>query len=195
MYIIRNVFAFIGLLTVVAVGYGVVTYGGLIDGARQLHPQAAQVYSDMGVALLKTGSAAESMVWKVKVKEGVSADDVEETMRFVANEHNIKNVGELPLYQQVEAISGKPYRRVKIFMFCNAMTAAMMMDHEDAFSAFLPCRITLVEDKSGQLWLYALNMDPMIYGGKHLPEELAKEALDVKRIILDIMERGATGTF
>ena len=70
-----------------------------------------------------------------------------------------------------------------------------MLDYSDAFSAYLPCRITLVEDTSGKLWLYTLNMDIMIHGGKTLPPELKEEALKVKEIILDIMNRGAAGEF
>jgi len=80
-------------------------------------------------------------------------------------------------------------------MFCNALTAAQMIEHSDAYSAYLPCRISLVEDKQGKLWLYSLNMDAMIYGGKTLPADLKAEAEGVKEIILDIMNRGAEGDF
>ena len=52
-----------------------------------------------------------------------------------------------------------------------------------------------MEDKTGKLWLYTLNMDLMIHGGKTLPDELRAEAIEVKEIILDIMNRGATGEF
>jgi uncharacterized protein (DUF302 family) len=116
-------------------------------------------------------------------------------MKSVASEHNIKNVGELPLYKEVEAMSGKPYRYTKIFMFCNALTAAKMMDYNDAFSAYLPCRVSLIEDKTGKLWIYTMNMDLMIHGGRPLPPALKKEAEQVKTIITDIMNRGATGEF
>ncbi|MGD9000931.1 MAG: DUF302 domain-containing protein, partial [Granulosicoccaceae bacterium] len=129
------------------------------------------------------------------VEEGLTFDDVEQTMRFVANEHNMKNVGELPLSKQVESMIGKPYRLVKIYMFCNPLTATNMLDYSDAFSAYLPCRITLIEDKQGRMWLYTLNMDLMIYGGTPLPDDLREEAIKVKEIILDIMHRGAKGEF
>ena len=56
-------------------------------------------------------------------------------------------------------------------------------------------RITLVEDQQGKLWLFALNMDLMIYGGEPLPPVLKAEAIKVKEIILDIMRRGAEGEF
>jgi hypothetical protein len=47
----------------------------------------------------------------------------------------------------------------------------VMVDHSDAFSAYLPCRIALIEDQKGEKWLYSLNMDMMIYGGVPLPQQ------------------------
>jgi len=38
-------------------------------------------------------------------------------------------------------------------------------------------------------------MDAMIYGGTPLPSALKAEAIGVKTIILDIMNRGAKGDF
>ncbi|NNG13217.1 MAG: DUF302 domain-containing protein, partial [Halobacteria archaeon] len=70
-----------------------------------------------------------------------------------------------------------------------------MVEYSDAFSAYLPCRVSLIEDSDGKLWLYTLNMDMMIHGGKTLPDELKAEANGVKDTILDIMNRGATGEF
>lgn len=194
-YVIRNLFAIVGLAAVVAAGYAMVKLQPALAEFNQFEDNAGNVFADMGVKLIESGNMAEASVWKVPVDEGMTAADVEETMKLVANEHNFKNVGEMPLYKEVEAMSGQPYRYVKIFMFCNALTASRMLDYNNAFSSYLPCRITLIEDLEGKLWLYTLNMDGMIYGGKPLPAELKDEAENVKDVILDIMNRGATGEF
>ena len=194
-YFLRNLFAILGLVTIIAAGYAMVKLQPTLTTIGEFDDDALEVFADMGVKLIEPGNMAEASIWKIPVKEGMTADEVEETMKFVANEHNFKNVGEMPLYKEVEAMSGKPYRYVKIFMFCNALTASRMLDYNDAFSSYLPCRITLIEDKQGKLWLYTLNMDGMIYGGKPLPAELKEEAENVKEIILDIINRGATGEF
>lgn len=157
--------------------------------------KAPEVYLTLTRNLLESGNAAEATVWKIPVAEGLSVEEVEQTMKFVANEHNIKNVGELPLSDQVAAMTGQPQRFWKIYMFCNPLTAAKMIEYSDAFSAYLPCRISLVEDKEGRFWIYTLNMDMMIHGGKELPPELFEEANQVKDVILDIMNRGASGEF
>jgi uncharacterized protein (DUF302 family) len=193
--LIWNLLALLGLVIVAGIIALGVQQGTSIMNLKNFDPRAPQVYAEMAKTLIETGNAAEATVWKVPVEEGLGWEDVEQTMRFVANEHNIKNVGELPLYKEVEAMSGEPYRFIKIYMFCNAMTAARMIDYSDAFSAYLPCRITLLEDTSGKLWLYTLNMDLMIHGGEELPPALKEEALKVKEIILDIMNRGAAGEF
>lgn len=194
-YALRNLFSLIGFVVIVLAIYGAIKLGPMMQTFDSFDERAIDVYSEMMTKVLETGNAAEATVWKVPVNEDLSAEDVEETMKFVANEHNIKNVGELPLSAEVEAMSGKKSRFFKIYMFCNAMTAAMMLEYSDSYSAYLPCRVSLVEDKQGKLWLYSLNMDAMIYGGTPLPAALKEEAIGVKTIILDIMNRGAEGDF
>ncbi len=192
MALVRDLLALIGLTVVGAATWGYVEYG---DSLRAFDPRAGAVYLDMGRKLLESRNGAEATIWKSQVREGLTPQDVDQTLKTVANELNIKNVGELPLSREVEAQTGQRARFMKIYMFCNALTAARMMDHSDAYAAYLPCRVTLVEDKTGRLWLYTLNMDAMIHGGEPLPPELEREALDVKRMILEIMRRGAAGEF
>ena len=194
-YALRNLFALVGFIVVVAAIYATVMFSPMFQAFGSFDEKAADVYREMIDKIVETGNVAEATVWKVPVNDDLSAEEVEETMRFVANEHNIKNVGELPLSKQIEAMSGKKSRYLKIYMFCNALTAAKMLEYSDAYSAYLPCRVSLVEDKQGKLWLYSLNMDAMIYGGKPLPPALKEEAESVKEIILDIMNRGAEGDF
>ena len=194
-YALRNLFTLIGFAAVVIAIYGAVKMAPMIETFKEFDEKAIDVYADMLMVLLETGNAAEATVWKVAVEEDLTIEDVDETIKSVANELNIKNVGELPLSDQVEAMSGEKSRYFKIYMFCNALTAAMMLEYNDAYSAYLPCRISLVEDKQGKLWLYSLNMDAMIYGGKPLPPALKEEAMGVKSIILEILNRGAEGDF
>lgn len=196
-----NLLGLVGLAVVAGLLWVMFNYGfGMqnltdLQNLKSFDSKAGQVYMEMTKTLLATGNSADATVWKVQVADGLSPEDVEQTMKFVANEHNFKNVGELPLSEQVAAMTGEAQRTWKIYMFCNPLTAAKMIDYADSFSAYLPCRISMVEDASGKLWLYTLNMDMMIHGGKKLPPELLDEALGVKEIILDIMNRGAQGDF
>lgn len=195
MNIIRNSLAVLGLLSIAGILWLICMAEPAYHRFNDFDSKASNVYEDVFNKLLNTGNMAEATVWKQAVNNGLTASEVEEVMKFVANEHNIKNVGELPLGEQVSSITGKPFRFMKIYMFCDALTAAKIISYSDAYSAYLPCRVTLLEDTAGKLWLYSLNMDLMIYGGDPLPEEIKQEALNVKNIILDIMKRGASGEF
>ncbi|MFK5893944.1 MAG: DUF302 domain-containing protein [Pseudomonadota bacterium] len=166
-----------------------------INQVKALDPKAYDLYLELADVLLKSGDIAEATIWKFPVEDDLSIEDVVETMKFVANERNFANVGQLPLYKDITSKLGKEHRYVEMFLFCDSLIAAKMLEYSDSFSAYFPCRITLVEDTSGKLWLYTLNMDMMIYGGKTLPPELLKQALIVKESILDIMKRGASGEF
>jgi uncharacterized protein (DUF302 family) len=196
-----NLFALFGLVIVAGLVWVFFAYGFNIQNLKDLgnlsafDEKAPTVYTEMFKQLAATGNGAEATVWKIPVADGLTVEDVEQTMNFVANEHNIKNVGELPLSEQVAAMTGEPQRFWKIYMYCNPLTAAKMLEYSDAYSAYLPCRVSLVEDTTGKLWIYSLNMDMMIHGGKALPPDLFDEANEVKDVILDIMNRGAEGEF
>lgn len=195
MKILLYVLSVVGLFFLVLLMYLIFKFEPAYHQLKQFDDNAISTYTNMIQKLVETGNAAEATVWKTKVNNDLSAEDVEDAMKSIAAEHNIKNVGELPLSKQITAMTGKKFRFMKIYMYCNPLTAAKMIDYSDAFSAYLPCRITLLEDKSGQLWVYSLNMDMMIYGGTPLPPELKKEAIRVKTVIQDIMKRGASGEF
>ncbi len=137
-YALRNLFALVGFITVVIAIYAAVKLAPMVQNFDAFDEKAVDVYSEMMTKVIETGNAAEAMVWKVAVNEDLTVADVEETMKFVANEHNIKNVGELPLSGQIEAMSGEKSRFLKIYMFCNALTAAQMLEYSDAYSAYSP---------------------------------------------------------
>jgi hypothetical protein len=59
----------------------------------------------------------------------------------------------------------------------------------------MPCRIALVEDTAGRLWLHTMNMDLMVHGGRELPPELKQGALRVRDTIREMMEGAARGDF
>jgi len=195
MGLIRNILAIIGLIALIGGGYAYSKFNGEMAALNALDPGAKKVYSDMWTKLKETGTSADATVWKKQIEDGISAEDAAEAMGSVATELNIKAVGVLPLSKEVEAKTGEKQRLLTIYQYCNPLTAMTMVEYSDAFSAYLPCRIAMVEDKKGKLWLYALDMDMMIFGGKTLPDKLFKEATKVKQVILDIMEAGATGEF
>jgi uncharacterized protein (DUF302 family) len=195
MGFIRNILALLGVVAVglaIWLGPALYKYKVAFDG---FDDQAFDTYKGMMDRLAETGNGAAATVWKAKVAEGLTFEDVDQSIKQVAIDRNIRGVGELPLGDQVAAMNGKPWRKLNIYLYCNPLTAAKMIEHDVAYAAYLPCRVSLVEDETGQLWIYTLDMDMMIYGGKTLPPDLLKEALEVKDIMQDILTRAAEGDF
>lgn len=133
----------------------------------------------------------EKTVVKMPLAEGVSMDEAVESMKLRANILNIKLVAELPLSQQIKAM-GESSRRIAIYQFCEALTAKKMVEYDINFAAYLPCRISLVEDNTGKAWLVMMNLDMLINNPK-LDKNLLKEARKVRDSLTEIMNAGANG--
>lgn len=195
MTAIVRILALVGLA---AIGLGIwagPTLWNYYSAFGRFDDKAMDTYVEMFDRLIETGNPAEATVWSTKVAEGLTFEEVDESIQGVAIDRNIKGVGELPLGDQVEAMQGKPWRKLKIYLYCNPLTAAKMVDYNIAYAAYLPCRVSLVEDENGDLWVMTLNMDMMIHGGEPLEGELLEEALQVKDIMQDILARAAEGDF
>jgi uncharacterized protein (DUF302 family) len=192
MSLIRNLLALIGLVTLVAVGYGLYKYWPTL---AEFDPDAPVVYQEFAEKLLETGDPGVSMMWSVPVQDGLEPEDVIESLKSLATSRNFLFVGESPFYRQIEAITGEDYRYVNFLSFCDARVGKMMLEYRDSYSGFMPCRIAIVEDKQGKLWLHSMNLDLMIHGGKQLPPELKQSALRVRTIIKEMMAGAAAGEF
>ncbi|WP_019567975.1 DUF302 domain-containing protein [Thioalkalivibrio sp. ALMg13-2] len=195
MRFIRNALVVIGLLALIGVGYAIFAFEPYLGQVRSLDSQAPKVYSQMARTVLETGDAAEAMVYKRKVDAGLAVDEVEDILRLVANELNIRNVGELPMGEEVRSVTGEDFPFLKIYMFCDVAIAAQMVRHSPAMAAYLPCRIVLQEDAEGNLWLMTLDLEPMIHGGRPLPGDLREQAIFVKESLEEIIDRAAVGAF
>jgi uncharacterized protein (DUF302 family) len=133
----------------------------------------------------------EKTVVKKQLEEGVSLEDAVESMKLRANILNIKLVAELPLSKQIKAM-GESSQHIAIYQFCDPLTAKKMVEYDINFAAYLPCRITLVEDKKGQAWLVMMNLD-ILLAGSSLNPELRKEGIRVRDILMEIMDAGVSG--
>ena len=140
------------------------------------------------------------MADKMPVAEDVSFDDAIESMKLRANEINFKFVGHSPLWKDITAITGEETPRVEIFNFCDAMVARKVLDYAPEFIVFIPCRIALIEDDAGKIWVMTLDWDVNWLNlaqnpNSVLDEELRAEAIRIRDGMRYIMEGAATGDF
>jgi uncharacterized protein (DUF302 family) len=192
MTLLRNILTVIGLVAVVfLLLFGVHIW----HATRDFDPNAFGLYREFASNLLETRDIADAFVWTVPVQEGISAEEVEQAMKSLAANRNFLFVGESPFYKQAEAVTGEPFRHVTLMNFCDARVGIKMIDQNPAYTAFMPCTISVVEDKQGKLWLYTLNMDFLIHGAKELPPDLKADAVRVRRTMRELMEGAARGEF
>jgi uncharacterized protein (DUF302 family) len=175
--------------TLLTTGCGTVaTIGKLEDGAGG---EASRMWDRWVEA---EGDIAVATTWERKVKSGVTAKDVEEILKMVAVERNMRDVGVLPLSKELEARSGKKEKLLTVYSYCSPATARKMVDFSPHMAAYLPCRVSVVEKDDG-LWLYTLNMDMMVKMGRKLPSPLKEEAMAVRNTLWEMMERASKGEY
>jgi len=141
------------------------------------------------------------MADKMPVADGVSFDDAVDSMRLRANEINFKFVGHSPLWKDIVAITGdEDTPRVEIFNFCDATVARKILDYAPEFVVFIPCRIALLEDAEGKLWVMTLDWDVNWLNlaqnpNSVLDEDLRADAIRIREGMRYIMEGAASGDF
>ena len=142
----------------------------------------------------KIKQSTQNSVYKVAIDRNISLAEAAESMRLRANALNLQLVAELPMSRQVEAVTGKPQRTIIIFQFCDAVLARDLIDVNMDFSIFMPCRIALIEDASGQGWLVMMDVNvDEVAQEKRLPPALKTRIEAVRKSLLDIMQAGAKG--
>ncbi|MRD55080.1 DUF302 domain-containing protein [Betaproteobacteria bacterium LSUCC0115] len=181
-------------LAVIAVATGLTgcgtisTLGKLEDGAGA---EAMKLWDRW---IEGNGDIAVATTWERKVKPGLTRRDVEEILSLVATERNMREVGVLPLSEEIAKRTGKKEKLLIIYNYCSPMIAREMADFSPHMAAYMPCRITLVEKEDG-LWLYTLNMDMMVKMGRKLPSPLKENAWSVRQTMWEMMERASKGQF
>ena len=106
-------------------------------------------------------------------------------------EINLKYVARQQVSKELEA-RGLETPYLDIFQFCNPEDARTMIMFNPIYAAYMPCRIAVVEDQEGQIWLMMLNLD-MLIDSKLLTAEAVETAIRVNQQMLDVMTAGASG--
>lgn len=196
---LKNILSVIGGLVVIGVLYALLTSGDMISKVKKLDPNAMGLYMDMAERVLNEGDAAATMVKTIPAEDGVSIEDMIDSMKSVAEENNMLMVGKTVMFNNSASgdkdTFGNPTRSVVIVSFCNKQIARKFIDYSVAYGAFMPCRVLITEDKDGKLWLSTMKLDLMIAGGYSLTPEMLKLATKIKDTMYLIQEKAAAGDF
>jgi len=130
-------------------------------------------------------------VVRMAVDKGVTTEAAENAMIAKAKEIGLKKVAQQKVSRFLSK-KGVKMPHLSIFQFCNPMDARLMVIADPVFSSYMPCRISMVEDGDGKLWLMMLNLD-MLINSELMPAEVVETAIRVNQQMLDVMTAGASG--
>jgi cytochrome c553/uncharacterized protein (DUF302 family) len=130
-------------------------------------------------------------VVRMALEKGVTTEAAENAMIAKAEEIGLKKVAQQKVSQFLKK-QGVDMPHLSIYQFCNPLDARLMVMADPVFSSYMPCRISMVEDSDGKLWLMMLNLD-MLINSKLLPGEVIETAINVNQQMLDVMTAGAAG--
>ncbi len=113
----------------------------------------------IGFNSLAVASGFNDIVLAFPVEEGISGDELDESIKSQSITQGINHVFFAPLYKQVEAITGNKYRHMTIHHLCDARLGAQIADLDESMVVMMPCRVAVVEskDQPGKYTLYTTN--------------------------------------
>ena len=191
---IKNILAFIGAIVLVAVIGGYAKFGGMASKVAGLDSGALPAYMDMFVKVLNDGDPAKAMMKEWKVEEGISGDDVKESITALTEEYNMRLTNYVKMYTKEDAAPDE-VMEARIWSLCNLTTAKVFLNYSKYYGGFMPCRIMYVKYGNGDAYLISMDMTLAIFGGVTLPKEMLDSALKVKEAMEKIPERAAMGDF
>lgn len=130
-------------------------------------------------------------VIQMQLEEGVSIAAAEAAMIGKAEEVGLKVLSQQRVSQFLEK-KGVDTPHLTIYQFCDPMDARTLILANPIFASYMPCRIAMVEDAQGKLWLTTLNLD-MLIDSELLPVDVVNTAVKVNQHMMDVMVAGATG--
>jgi uncharacterized protein (DUF302 family) len=138
------------------------------------------------------------MAIKYQAKEGLSFDDVKQSMELRANQLNFKKVGESPMWKDIQAVLGdKDAPRMEVFHYCDIAAGREILKYAPESIVYLPCRIAIMEDADKKIWVLTLDWNTSwldsISGKMGAPDELMKHAKDIRDKMDNIMRAAANG--
>jgi uncharacterized protein (DUF302 family) len=189
--VIKNILALIGaIMLVVMIG----AYAKFGSSVSKLDSGAMPAFMSMFESVLKDGDPAKAMMKEYAIEEDVSNEDVVESIKALAEEYNMRVVGDTKMFTIADAKPNQ-VKFVENVSLCSLYIAKKFLNHSRYFGGFMPCRIMLVEYGNGKRYLITMDLTLAIHGGFPLDKEMLKLATKVQKAMDEIPARAAKGDF
>lgn len=134
----------------------------------------------------------DNAIYEVPVKEGVSYQDVVDSLKIVSEGMNFVNPANFPIADHMKLRGIDPQGVKEVRSFCNlSMGTEIMLDHPE-FLVFAPCRIAIYE-KQGKLFL---GLDRPTFDLKNIkqPTDRAKKsAQELEDALIQLLDKARKG--
>ena len=146
-----------------------------------------------------TGIEVESAIYEVAVKDGVSYQEVVDSLKSISEGMNFVNPANFPIGEHLKLRGIDPQGIKEVYSYCNlSMGTEIILDHPE-FLVFAPCRIALYEkpDENNKLKLY-IGLDRPTIDLKNIknPTERAKKsAQQLEEALIKLMQKASVGDF
>jgi uncharacterized protein (DUF302 family) len=165
-----------------------------MTGQHKLDDGAMDAFDAMFSEVVESGDPAKAMMNEYKVNDDVTNEDVIESIKALAEEYNMRIVGDTKMFNIPDAKADE-VKFVENVSLCSLFIAKKFLNHSRYFGGFMPCRIMLVEYGDGRRYLITMDLTLAIHGGYPLPPEMLELASKVKEAMQEIPARAAEGDF
>ena len=156
---------------------------------------AAEASAKIKAADIDTNSA----IYEVQVVDGVSYQDVVDSLKSVSEGMNFVNPANFPIGDHIKLRGIDPQGIKEVHSFCNlSMGTEIILDHPE-FLVFAPCRVALYEkpdaDKKLKLFIGLARPTYDLKSIKNPTERAQKSAQQLEDALIKLMDKARRGDF
>ncbi len=138
-----------------------------------------------------------SAIYEVQVKDGVSYQDVVDSLKSVSEGMNFVNPANFPIGDHIKARGIDPQGVKEVHSFCNlSMGTEIFLDHPE-FLVFAPCRVAIYEklgaDKKSHLFLGLARPTYDLKSIKNPSERAKKAAQQLEDALIQMISKASKG--
>lgn len=143
------------------------------------------------------GVDEDSPIYEVRVKDGVSYEDVVDSLKSLSEGANFVNPVNFPIAEHIQKRGIDPQGIKEVRSFCNlSMGTEIFLDHPE-FLVYAPCRVALYEkpDSQNRLHLYIALARPTadLKNIKNPTERAQKAAQMLEENLIQIVNKASKG--